>query len=1116
MKKQCKKALFALLMSCMALLSHAQQRTVTGTVMDDQGTALPNVSYIVKSTSTGGVTGEDGTFSATISSNADVIEFSSVGYATQAITVGANTTLSVIMKKSEGQMEGVVVTAMGIKRAPKQLGYAVSTVEAKDLTKTGSPNFAGALYGKAPGVRISAAPGGATSGININIRGINSITGNSQPLVVIDGVIMRQNAFNNADYWGDQRARGNGLEDLNPEDIASISILKGASAAALYGSDALNGVVLVNTKSGKGKSGFTIDFNANYTNDRIAYLPRFQNVRGPGALKHVQNAGQADDGFFYYDLDNDGTAETRGVSNSSINFGPKFDGQPVLAWDGVTRPYSAQNAYKDFFQNGNSTNFNLAVSHSSENSNTRFSLTRQDNQMTSLGSKNERNIANLNSTFKIGKKLTTDVVVNFINQYTHNRPFLTDRLINNFTGMISPFDNPNWYLNKYKTSLGYKYVTGTGQSLTPDENIIRNGYKTDVLDYIWNIKANQYDEKSNRLIGSFTTTYQITSDLSLRGRFSADATSMNIEDKKPNTRPIIYGPSGFFSIANQNNNVYYADVLANYSKKLSENFTLGAIVGYTATKSQEISVEVNTGDENTSGLSQRDWFDLKAAGTRVGTNDRYNYRRNFLRDAVFATINGNLKDYWFVEGTIRRERVSTMYPDNNTLYYPSVNSSLILSEAFELPQFISYAKLRGSYGIVGKYPEIYASALSYTQNSLGTQGDASPIYTILPTSSFGNEDIKPENKHEVEFGLETRLFKNRLGLDITYYNGLIKDQILNLTIPISSGASSILANAGSLRNRGWEFAISGYPVSTPDFKWNSILNFSMNKNTIEELPNGEKQITHSTIDGDAAMIVSRVGHSMGDIMVRPVAKHENGSLLVGSDGLYELDGSVDGWIKAGNAMPKAVGGFINNFSYKNFTLDLLVDFRLGGHAMPTGINWMKSRGLLEETLTNMDAEHGGISYYLGADGKGIATNGNAGPNGETVYHDGMLLPGVTVDGQENTNVVSQAYYYWNIYNWGGPQYQSKSRYELYVEKNNYFKMREISLGYRLPNGLSSKLRAKNIQLSVYGRNLFFIYRTIKDLDPEQMTAGSYWVNQVTNAGTSPATRSFGVMLRATF
>jgi len=1087
----------------------AQQSTVTGIVTADGQGTVPGVTVAVLGTTRGTQTDANGKYSI-VASVGEKIRFSMIGYIPQEITVGSAKTIDVLLEEDTGALNEVVVTAMGIKRAPKELGYAMSTVESKELTKTGSPNVAGALYGKAAGVRISAAPGGATSGININIRGTNSITGNSQPLVIIDGVPMRQTTFNNSDYWGDQRARGNGLEDLNPEDIESISVLKGASAAALYGSEAMNGVVLVTTKSGKGNKGFSIDFNATYTHDQIAYLPRFQDVRGPGYTTAYQNDNQADDLFYYYDnsLAIDGV--TRGLLPATVNFGPKFDGKDVISWDGQVRPYVAQNAYSKLFNNPTNTIFNLALGNTTENSNTRFSLTRQDNEMTSLDSYNKKNIVNLNTTFKSWDKLTTDVVVSYVNQHTHNRPFLTDRLVNNTAGMISNFENPEWYLNKYQTSLGYKYVTGTDQSLTPDENLIYNGYKTDVLDYIWNTKARQYDEYSNRVIGSVTNTYQITDDLSVRARFSADMTSQKTEDKQPNELPLQFGNSGYFGLGSQNANIYYTDLLASYSKQINPDIKLGAMVGYTGTKSQDTYVQ----RETTTGLSVRDWYDINASVNAIGGNTRYNYRRNMLRDAVFGTLNFNLKEYWFVEGTLRRERISTMHPDNNVLYYPSVNSSLILSDAFNFPEIFDYAKLRGSWGVVGNYPSIYQSALSYTQQSLGIQaeGGAAVIYNTVPTVDFGNENIKPERKTEIEFGLETRLLNNRLGFDITYYNGLIEDQILNYTLPISMGSRSIVANVGALRNKGWEFAITGTPIQYENFRWSSILNFSMNKNIVEELPGGVSELLHRDYDGQAAQLVSRVGQPMGDIMVHPVATDENGNKIVQDNGLYQLD--ADAWIKAGNAMPKAVGGFINTFTYKNFTLDALIDFRWGGHAMPTGTNWMTSRGLTEESLNYMDAEHGGLSYYMDGD-MGIAYSGTTGPNGQTVYHDGMLMEGVLSDGTPNNNIISQAVYYNNTYNWGGPQYSS-SRYELYVRKNNYIKMREISLAYRIPSSLASKLGAKNVQVSAFGRNLFFLYRTLKDLDPEQMTGGSNWIDNVSNAGTSPATRTFGLMLRANF
>ena len=1095
------------ILASMLVAAHAQQ-TVTGIVTDANG-PIPGVTVAVQGSTRATQTDTDGHYAIQASQD-ETLVFSIIGYARQAIAVSGSATINVTLEEDAGQLDEVVVTALGIQRAPKELGYAMSTVKAEELTKTGSSNFAGALYGKAPGVRISASPGGATSGININIRGINSITGNSQPLVIIDGVPMRQTTFNNSDYWGDQRSRGNGLEDLNPEDIESISVLKGASAAALYGSEAMNGVVLVTTKSGKGTEGFSIDFNATYTNDQIAYLPRFQDVRGPGYSIPYQDDGQAEDMFYYYGNDLAINGVTRGLLNATINFGPKFDGQDVIAWDGQVRPYVAQKSYDKFFNNPNNTVFNLAIGNTTANSNTRFSMTRQDNEMTALDSYNKRNIANLNTSVKLWENLTTDIVVNYVNQHTHNRPFMTDRLINNFTGMISTFDNPEWYLNRYQTSLGYKYVTGTNQSLTPEENIIYNGFKADVGDFIWNMKARQYDEFSNRVIGSVTNTWQVFSDLSVRARFSADITSQKTEDAEPNTVPLQFDNSGYFGLGTQNANIYYTDLLANYNKQLNPALSIGAMVGYTATKSLDTYVQ----RETAGGLSVRNWYDINASVNTIGGNARYNYRRNMLRDAVFGALNFNLKDFWFVEGTLRRERISTMHPDNNVLYYPSVNSSLILSDAFDLPDAFDYAKLRGSWGIVGNYPDIYKSALSYTQQTLGAQyqGGAAVIYNTVPTSGFGNENIQPERKQEIEFGLETRLFANRLGFDITYYNGRIENQILDYTLPISMGSTSILANVGTLRNKGWEFAITGSPIRNQNFQWDAVLNIGMNKNIVEELPGGVQELLHRDYDGQAAQLISRVGQPMGDIMVRPVATDADGNKIVQDNGLYQVD--ADSWIKAGNAMPKATGGFINTFAYKNFTLDALIDFRWGGHVMPTGVYWMISRGLLEESLNYMDTEHGGLSYYI-RDGKGVAHSGETGPNGETVYHDGMLMEGVLADGTQNDNIISQSVYYANTYNWGGPQYGS-SRYELYVQKNNYIKMRELSIGYRLPANVASKLGAKNLQLSAFGRNLFFIYRTIKDLDPEQMTGGSNWINQVSNAGTSPATRTYGLMLRASF
>lgn len=1107
-----KKPFVMLLLNLLAgsLLLFAQEKvTISGVVRDNNGTALFGATITEKGTRNTTSTDVNGSFSINASPRSTLV-ITYVGFTTREVEVNDQRSISISLQAAAGQqLNEVVVTALGISKRQKALGYAATTINSDELVKTGTPNVAAALYGKAPGVRIASTPGGATSAVNITIRGINSLTGKSQPLIVLDGVPIRNGEANNSNYWGDQRLRGNGLLDINPEDIDNISILKGASAAALYGSEAVNGVVLITTKSGqRGKKGLTVNVNANYTVDKVAYLPRYQNVRGPGVHKFISNSGQDDAGFVYQDLDGDGIKETRGVGGFTINFGPVFDGKPTLAWDGIIRPYSAQkDNYKGLFQDAHNSSFNVAISQSNENSNLRLSLTRQQNEGVSLGAENFKNIANLNSSFRFSSKFSTDVMVNYINQKTHNRPYSVDRMQNNFTGMIGRFESADWYLAKYKTSKGYRFVTGTNQSLTPGENIKYPGFKSDIADFIWRVKEHNEDEYNNRIIASLTNNWQIIKDLKLRARISTDFTSQRTETKQATEIPLAFGNSGYFALGTYLNTIVYGDVLLTYNRKITSDLEMNVMGGYTATKETASSVSRGTNG----GLSTENLFDIAAS---VNTPNGDSWRSSLVKDAFLGTVNANYKDYLFVEGTVRRDRISTMHPNNNSFVYPSVNTSFIFSEAFkDLPAFISFGKLRASWGIVGNYPDLYSANIAYNQNTLGSQGGQPVIYTTIP-SNFGNDAIRPEEKHEFEFGLEAKFLKHRISLEASYYNAQVRDQILPLTLPGSSGATSVLTNIGVLRNTGIEIAISGTPVRTKNFNWELGVNLAKNNNKIEKLATGSDQLLHADWDGNAAQLVSKVGQPMGDFLVHPVARNSKGEPIVDPNGLYKVD--PDKMITVGNAMPKVVGGFFNTLSYKGITLDVVMDYRFGGHVMPTAINWMISRGLLEESLNHMDAEHGGLSYYRDVNGKGVQTTAAAGPNGEKVYHDGMLLDGSLENGQPNKNVVSQAYYYWIVYNWGGPQYSPNTRYELYVKKNSYIKMREVSLGYTLPTKLAGKIGAKNIQLSVFGRNLFYLYRTLKDLDAEQTTAGSRWFQTVNNTGTNPSTRTVGVMIRTTF
>lgn len=1100
------KKSFAMLIAAlfMCVSAFAQQAKLNGTVVDSKTqTTIPGVSVIAIGTSVNAITDVNGKFSIRVKEGA-TLKFTFIGYKTAQLKASPNMTVQ--LEQAATELDAVVVTGLGITKAARSVGFAQSTVKAAQLVEAGSPNFATALYGKVPGLRIAATPGGATSGVALQIRGVNSVGFKSTPLIVMDGVPVRDGSFNNNNYWGDQRIRSNGLVDFNTEDIESVTVLKGASAAALYGSEAVNGVIMITTKNGKGKKGFAVDVNANYSMDEVAYLPRWQKQYGAGFDPGYNIYSTDAQGFTHQTLN--GTSY-RALPQGSLSFGPAFDGQPILSWDGKVRPYSYQeNGFANLFQKANNETFNVSVTNNSEKSMSRFSYTNQHTEGLSANSRNDKHNFNMNNTFKFGNKVTLDLIVNYMNWHIHNRPYMIDRMINNFTGMFPSFDNGNWYKDSYKTSLGYKYVTGSNQSLTPNENIKYPNYRTDILDYMWNVMENQTDEYENRLNGVVKATWEISKGLSLQARTSTDYTSTNSENKSASTQPIAYGPSGGYSIGSDISSILYGDVLLTYNKRLNPDFELTAMTGYNARKEKYNSTSVGTNG----GLSTENKFDLSASQNTLSSSGSQRY---FMTDAIFGTVNLNWRSYLYSEFTIRQDRTSSMPADNNSFVYPSVNAGFIFTDAFKLPEFLTYGKLRGSWGIVGNYPQSYVANPAYSPTNLGDQGSGSVLVSTIRNSPYGNSLIRPEMKHEYEFGLETKFFKGRLNLDITYYHAKVVDQIIPLSLPASSGGTSVLTNIGSLQNSGLELAISGTPILTKDFSWEVGLNLGSNKNKLLSLSNGATERQEANYDGDAAKLVDVVGQPLGVWYSHPIATNAQGQKIIDpTTGCYTLDANK--WVNYGNSMPKVTGGFFNTFKYKGFSLDIMTDFRFGGYVMPTGIYWLTCRGLTEEsTKIPEGAGKTGLNFYVDGNTIGHETTATAGPNGEKVMKNGFILDGVLPDGTPNNIVISNAYFYWNSYNWGGPQY-GNSLYYKYIVKNSYIKCREVSLSYTIPAKIAAKIGAHNLQFSVFGRNLFYFYRTIKDMDAEQLSAGSNWQSGLNNAGTNPSSRTFGVMLRANF
>ncbi|RDC62558.1 SusC/RagA family TonB-linked outer membrane protein [Adhaeribacter pallidiroseus] len=1100
----------ALLLCCQVSWA---QFVVKGRITDEAQQPMPGVTVLLKGTTTGTASNNEGTYSLQVPNGSGTLVFSFIGYVTKEIAINNQATLNTSLASDAQSLNEVVVTALGIKREQKALGYAVSTVTSEQINQAGNTNFASALYGKAPGVRINTAPGGATGAANVQIRGINSLNYNNNPIYVVDGIVIRNTSetgstrFNNDGYYSDTKIRGNGILDINPADIESLSILKGASASALYGSEAANGVIVITTKKGTKGKGLGVDLNYVFNTEEIAFSPDFQNTYGPGYDRETNLANGADEeGWIAVDTDGDGVKESkRPYFRAYGQFGPKMEGQMVPWWDGTTRAYSAKpDNYKDLYRRGYNSSLNVALSNQTDKSAYRFSFTRLDNEGIQRGGKLERNTFNLNSNLKLNDKVNTDVIINYVNSHVHNRPEQINRITANYGGFFSRADDMSAYLDKYQTSQGYKYVPYDQPQRNPQEALKYNIRAYDVLDFLWRQVKNNEDEYQDRLISSVTLNYNVAKNLKFRARVGNDFTSVNIENQQFNEYPLVFNgtsSTGNYSINNGRYSVLYTDELLTYTNQISEDFDFSVSGGFQGRKE---TLRYQTSGTN-GGLVVENWFNL-ANSKSFGTTSAW--RKELLKYAFLGIANVSYKDFLFLEGTARKEYSSTLAPGNNSYFYPSVNGSFVFTQALQLPAFLSFGKIRAGYGVVANAPEIYAANIAYDQNTIQYGGGGVPV--LSAKSSYGNNNIRPEEKRELEFGLETRILNNKFGIDLTYYTNRMIDQIIQMQLPTSTGASNVLSNLGELRSYGWELGLNATPVSKA-FRWDAQLNFAINRTKVQKLMPGLDRLTYYDGDGGAVRMYAEVGESLGNIYVHPRATDANGNYIIDEGGYYTF--STD-YVKVGNTLPKVIGGLTNTFSYKNLSLNVLVDYRFGGKLVSTPLLYGKGAGLYEETMQYRDAENGGLPYYLDAANNNqkvlLPDHNSAAPNGAKVYHDGVLLEGVTADGQPNQTIVDAPNYYLNTFTWSSGWYENGA-----VFKNSYIKMRELTLGYNLPQAVASKLKFQNIRVSLIGRNLFYFWKTLPHLDPET-GIGTAWNRQGVDEGTMAPTRSYGVSLNVSF
>lgn len=1108
----------------------AQNVTVKGNVVDQNGEPIIGATVKVANSQTGTVTNFDGDFTISCRDGATLV-VSYIGYTSKEVKAEGGKDLRIVLEEEATTLNEVVVTALGIKKDQKKLGYAISSINSDELIKTGASNFASALYGKASGVRIQAAPGGNTSAVSISVRGMSSITGNTQPLIVMDGVPIHNGNTNNEGYWDNQRIRSNGLIDINPEDIENISILKGAAASALYGSEAANGVVMITTKKAAKGTGTRIDFSANVSWDKLAYMPDMQTEFGPGYDNWVlgDNNEQALTGFRNTRVDRAGNPIVTPNRETYYSYGARYDSsKSVTYFDGTQRAYEpiGGNQWNEVFRTGFNQTYNISLTNSSERSNVRFSYTFNDVKAMQYNSNNHKHNFNLNGTFDITNTIKLNYTATYQNQYIKNRPYRISRIVQNYSGMFGSFTDVKYIREHTMTSLGYLnsiYVAngGTADTLTPDEQFLYTPMDSTSLmsEYFWNILGKEQVEQHNRFIGSVNPTWEIIPGLTLGARIATDLTTDKIENMNRAENAHIFSTNGqysdYYGLQNSKYEIVYGDIMLSFDKTFAEKHNVTANFGYNARQETYYLSSVGTSQ----GLSQENWFHLNAS---VGTKSASMQKNDMLRTGMFLTASYGFDNWAYIEGTIRNEKTSTLKKGNNSFWYPSVSASVLFTELMKdsRPAWYDYGKIRASYGIVGNAPEIYRANLAYSQGNL--QHGSTYVYNYMGTS-VGNENIKPEKKYEFEIGLESKFLNNRLGFEFSYYHNDIKDQILQTTSAYSMGAQSMLMNVGELTNSGFELSIYATPFENKDWRWDVRANVAANKNKVKKLADGLDVLSHANWDNGAATLESHVGEPMGDFYTYTWKTDANGNYIT-ENGLYVTDTSERH--KVGNAMPDAVGGFSTSISYKNLTLDLSFDYRIGGDVINQPWQYYMDTGIIKDAVGARDYQSGGLFYYSTADDVNdkssiVRVDASQVPNykrGETmidghyVWDNGVIQPGVKEDGTPNDVIVTQFEINDMQYGWGTSSTQS---YAEAVQKNSYVKCREISLSYQLPVSWTKKFACSNLTISAFARNPFYLYRTLKLFDAET-TDGTNWIYQAQVGGSTASARTFGVSLRASF
>lgn len=1043
------------------------QQHIRGTVIDDDRKPLESVTITnlknKKTTTTDG----QGNYQLEASVG-DQIRFSLIGYAPKIISVTAGQNQpQVTLSIAATEIEETVVTALGIRREERALGYAVSEVSGDGLKKARETNVINSLAGKVPGLIINSTAGGPAGSSRVIIRGNTTVTGNNQPLYVVDGVPMDNSNYGStgSGQYAEGFDMGDAISAINPDDIDKISVLKGPSASALYGTRAANGVILITTKKGTRNQALGIDFNSTSSFEtQLTTYDGYQRMYGQGTKQNIPNSVlQARTTLFQ-------------------NFGARLDPDLMVdSYDGVKRPYAYINDnIGGFFRTGSTFSNNLAFTNGNENSSIRFSAAdlRVNDIIPSSGLR--RNTFTLNGTSKFGSKLSMEARAMYLNEHVKNRPALADspsNIGNSFIGLASNVDQ-SMFANTYKNPDGSYIEWGGGQ------------YR---LNPYWVLNEMYNKSDKDRFMGSAQLNYNATSWLNIQGRASTDITFLEFEKFSPRTTPGYI--TGALDQMDRKFITTEADVLVTAQKQLTPDLHLAARLGGSISR-------VNNKGRQMLFTNMT----VKDAITPTSFTDKNIMPTSYARhlNSMYGLLSVGYKSFLYVDASVRRDASSTLPVANNSYVYPSISSSFVFTDAFKIDKSVlNFGKLRASAAEVGGDTEAYLLDLYYAINPLSFKGLA---YGGAATSVLPAKELKPTRTRSFEVGTELKFFNNRLGLDVTYYTQKSRDQINRVPIPYSSGFETRLINAGVVSNQGVEIMLSSTPIQKENFQWDLSVNFARNKNMVESLADGVPFLTLSDARWMSVAVVAKPDAPYGSILAFDEQRDPKGNLILDPVSLLPLQSSERKLV--GKGIFDWTGGINSSMRYKDFNLSFIVDVKYGADMFSMTNLFAASRGSLETTLEGRDA-------WIQSEEERLAANMTSEDWASAGRVRGLVPKGVirTVDANgdevftENTRAVDPSVYWGQIVQDGGVA-------RPYIYDASYIKMREITFGYTIPSHLTKRWGIQGMQVSVVSRNPFILFKDVPNIDPDSNYNNGN--GQGLEYGSLPTRKSWGVNLNFRF